>query len=359
LHEKATPFRLQKCYCEALLTVSVFFNKSPKVAPYINNPWKPKRPQTLLQQIRSVIIQTPTCNTGGRHVDLAPWPKLIGKDRLVTFRDNGRPEYLRIKDETIQPDVVVFCTGYTRQFPFLAGTGFEPNVRDIWNSNDPSVGFIGFVRPSLGAIPPLAELQAQLWVLNLVAPDRIGKLDPDDEPHYRLVTSKEARIRYGIDHESYAYQLALDMGSAPSFCEVLRLGRLGPRYQIWRLPMVWALGANFNAKFRLRGPWKWDGATNVLTQELWETVTRRPIFFGNSFLFDSTWVQTNIVSRPFYSFCRSDANIWTHELDYLRTRNSGRVDSEFGSPRLTLTPDYEAINVNCIVFNCFTEATKG
>ncbi|KAF1730641.1 hypothetical protein CRV24_008710 [Beauveria bassiana] len=64
------------------------------------------------------------------------------------------------------------------------------------------------------------------------------------------------------------------MGSAPGLTDVVRLGSL-------ELLLVWALGANFNTKFRLRGPWRWDGASALLTsREFWATITRRPIIFG-------------------------------------------------------------------------------
>lgn len=83
-----------------------------------------------------------------------------------------------------------------------------------------------------------------------------------------------SRIQYGVDHESYAYQLALDTGSAPSFSEVAAMG--------WKMSLVWALSANVNTKFRLVGPWKWAGAEQVMKTEIWETVTRRRGFFGES-----------------------------------------------------------------------------
>jgi dimethylaniline monooxygenase (N-oxide forming) len=96
------------------------------------------------------------------------------------------------------------------------------------------------------------------------------------EDHYKLHPSPSSRIQYGVDHESYAYQLALDMGSAPSFTDVASKG--------WKLALCLALSANVNTKFRLVGPWKWSGAQQVMETEIWATVTRRRGFFGE-FLF--------------------------------------------------------------------------
>lgn len=338
--------------------------------------WRPKMPRTLLARLRAlVVVSDGARDTGDRRIDVAPWLERIDEDGVVHFRDNGRPEYLAMKDQEIKPDVVVFCTGYKQTLPFLrhqqqqqqqqhgstaanddespkqaflssssssfsslsfldviSGGTANGLVRNIWPPSDPSLAFIGFVRPNLGAIPPLAELQAMLWVSRLLISSSasssssssssslpLKKLHPSDEPHYRLTSRKGARIRYGVDHESYAYQLALDMGAAPGLGDVLRIaaggiggggggsasngggelgdpdsdykgGKLQQRYWRrlcrvmreleWRLPLTWALGANFNTKFRLCGPWKWDGAREVMVGELWETVARREVFFG-------------------------------------------------------------------------------
>lgn len=277
----------------------VFFNKSNKAGPYVSAPYRPKQ-KSLVETIRSAIIAIPPVDTHGRQIDLAPWPERIDEDGIVHFRDNKRPEYERMKDAKIKPDIVVFCTGYRQVFPFLDNAGnktarpyltaAEANVRDIWHRDDPTVAFMGFIRPSLGAIPPLSEMQAQLWVLKLVAPSCIPRpLLPDDEPHYRLLHPPDSRVQYGVDHESYAYQLALDMDSAPGALEVIDLGLRAGGNRVYRLPLVWALGANFNAKFRLRGPWKWDGAVDVLADELWQTVARRGVFFGEQLL--TLWLQ--------------------------------------------------------------------
>ncbi|KAF1732456.1 hypothetical protein CRV24_006344 [Beauveria bassiana] len=236
---------------------AVFFNKSMKVCPYISLPYRPQVPgrRLWLYALRSALVQTPVEDTNGRYVDLAPWPLQVQPSGFVEFVDNGRPEYQKMKERQARPDMMVLCTGYKQSFPFLDRQSNPPyatpdtaNIRRIWERSDPSVGFIGFVRPSLGAIPPLSEMQAQLWIAHLLARHCIPRPPhPQDEWHYRLRSVPGARVQYGVDHESYVYQLALDMGSAPGLTDVVRLGSL-------KLLLVWALGANFNTKFRLRGP---------------------------------------------------------------------------------------------------------
>jgi dimethylaniline monooxygenase (N-oxide forming) len=119
-------------------------------------------------------------------------------------------------------------------------------------------------------------LQAQLWILSLLS--RTGFSPPlylIPQDHYKLQPLPNSRINYGVDHESYAYQLACDMGTAPSFTELLNT------FKSPRLLASWALSANVNPKFRLVGPWKWDGARDVMEGEIWDTVRRRRGFFGH------------------------------------------------------------------------------
>ncbi|KAM7220349.1 hypothetical protein V8F06_004315 [Rhypophila decipiens] len=325
----------------------IFFNKSGNAGPYISHPYRrsAKYANNRLDRIRRALIQVPVVDTGGKFIDLAPWPESVSDKGVVRFTPTDqRLEYSRIKNDSVKPDIVIYCTGYRQEFAFFeehntlcdeAKNSSEPikipqryplaneaNIRDIWKHDDHTVGFIGFVRPSLGAIPPISEMQAQLWIVNLVAPDYLprrilpgssvpwgglikasqGQLK-DDESHYRLAHPSGSRIKYGVDHESYVYQLALDMGSAMGVVDVLwrgvverwLLARINDNQALevkdsksmkgggggWKLPIVWALGANYNAKFRLTGPWQWEGggAEEQLEGEMWDVICRRRWFW--------------------------------------------------------------------------------
>ncbi|KAG4430171.1 hypothetical protein IFR05_014347 [Cadophora sp. M221] len=255
---------------EGFHTSKIFFTKSSKAMPYISAQY---RTNNWIDRVRSYIAQVPIVNTHGRVINLAPLPQDVNEKGVVRFVDNGRPEAEVMKKTVCKPDVLILATGYTQTFKFLDDSYPKPKdatVRSVWKSNDPTVAFIGFVRPSFGSIAPLAELQSQVWILNLInrLPAPLGF-----EDHYRLRPSPTSRIQYGVDHESYAYQLALDMGTAPSFTDVAMKG--------WKLTLCWALSANVNPKFRLVGPWKWPGAQEVMETEIWATVTRRRGFFGH------------------------------------------------------------------------------
>lgn len=141
--EHVRSYTLSNCF-------QVFFNKSTNAMPYISEQY---RTNTFLNKIRSSIIQVPVVETHGRKIDLAPLPKNIEKNGVVSFEDNGRPEAEVMKKVTCKPDVVILATGYTQKFSFLDTTYPTPQeatMRSVWKENDNTVGFIGFVRPSFG-----------------------------------------------------------------------------------------------------------------------------------------------------------------------------------------------------------------
>ncbi|KFH48227.1 Dimethylaniline monooxygenase [N-oxide-forming]-like protein [Hapsidospora chrysogenum ATCC 11550] len=265
----------------------LFWNKAwQRVSNYVSTPWRPTK-WPLGTRIRRFFFKT-EIPPPARTVETAPFPSHISSDGVAHFPLNNRPESELINQTVVKPDVVIFATGYVPHFPFLntqhnAGrrpypTSHDADVRQIWSSSDPTVGFIGFIRPGFGAIPPLAELQSMLFTMNLL--NRVpNPLSTDDEWHYRMIHPPSNRITYGVEHDSYAYQLAKDIGGAASITDVLRLALRTRRG--WRLPYVWAGGASFNTKFRMVGPWRFDGAPEILTGELWETIRRREGLFGN------------------------------------------------------------------------------
>ncbi|PHH85251.1 hypothetical protein CDD83_702 [Cordyceps sp. RAO-2017] len=255
---------------------SIFLCKSDRALPYIS---EGHRSVSLWNRLRSGILNVPLKDTKGRRIDVMMWPSKVDEDGFVHVQEDGSDGSGPSK--LIKADVVVFATGYTPQFPFL-GADYprvtEADVRGVYQEGDTTVGFIGFVRPSIGAIPPLAEMQAQLWVLRLLQHQFPAQVPRGPGPNavapYELDFKLHPRCGYdffltkrGVDHEAYAYQLALDIGSAPTMSFVVTKG--------WKLFFTWAMGSNFNSKFRLVGPWKWEaGAEDIMRNELYGVVKR-------------------------------------------------------------------------------------
>ncbi|KAK3681558.1 hypothetical protein B0T22DRAFT_298410 [Podospora appendiculata] len=297
------------------------FNKSNRAMPYINAPFRRVGQGPLSERIRAKIFNTPCIDTAGRVIDVTSWPTHIDETGRMHFLANGSPEYERMKDDIVRPDVVILATGYRKEFPFLAAqdaiaaaaaertkTGTSPpapdrrpyarpetaNVRHIWARDDPTVAFIGFLRPTVGAIPPVAEMQAMLWVVNMVqrfeptatipglvaGKNRLPALRARDQWHYMLLRDAKDRVRDVIDHDSYVYQLACDMDCAPSITDLVQISWQRGWKRGWNILPCWALVSQINTKFRLRGPWAWDGAADVVHGELWTIIERKGSVIG-------------------------------------------------------------------------------
>lgn len=80
-----------------------------------------------------------------------------------------------------------------------------------------------------GAIPPIAEMQAQLFTL--LTEKRIPI--PVSPETYHLLHSPTSRIQYGVDYSTYMSTLAKDIGSAPG------LLRLWWEYGLFVLFVYW------------------------------------------------------------------------------------------------------------------------
>ncbi|KAF4344904.1 dimethylaniline monooxygenase 2 [Fusarium beomiforme] len=256
---------------------SLLLCKSDKALPYMS---ADRRSKSWGNRIRSYFINVEIKDTKGKKIDVVTWPQSIDEDGYMQFDDQLSTDS-DLPKERLKPDVMVFATGYTRDFPFLDSeypNVSQTNIREIYKEGDVTLGYIGFVRPSIGAIPPLAELQAQLWVLHLLQhqyPKEVpATRDPNALESYNLDYQLHPRGNYSfyetkraVDHESYVYQLALDIGSAPTALCVMKKG--------WKIFYTWAMGSNFNTKFRMVGPWKWEeGAENIMRNELFNVVKR-------------------------------------------------------------------------------------
>ena len=227
-------------------------------------------------------------------------------------------------------DMAVLATGYSQNFPFLDPSYPLPQhakVRTIWKKDEPTIGFIGFVRPSLGespspkctpnsdrftgSVPPISEMQAQLWILNLL--HRLPT-SPVEGENYNLV-DKSRHIQCCVNHEFYTYQLALDMDSVPGWSDIQEMGL--------KVALCYVLSANVNVKFRLVGPWKWNGAKKVMAEEIWETITRRPLISGKPIpQFRPRNRPLMLLPRTSFSICASIVSTcgWRSEDRFLRSQ---------------------------------------
>lgn len=227
---------------------------------------------------------------------LDPPHKRVDKD-ILTFPAPAKIEGRRVTfvdGTTFEADVLVYATGYCQRFPFLepvscpppaaggageaggwrGGSGARgeedplPSEHFIVSAEEPTLAFLGFVRPNVGAIPPMSELQVLWWIEKLRGRIAAGHAPPS----YGLLGKK---LVYGVDYGNYMHQLAAEFGAVPSLWSLARRPRVLVAY---------CLGQAYVSFFRLQGPFASQEAWEVAATELYAPVLRRGIATNLVFL---------------------------------------------------------------------------
>ncbi len=105
-------------------------------------------------------------NKNGKVLDLVDYERLVPKGaileckgREITFIDGIKQEF----------DVVVMSTGYNvayQYLPKLYAVGIRERHKMVFDVQDPTLAFVGLVRPIVGSIPTISELQAR-WAARI------------------------------------------------------------------------------------------------------------------------------------------------------------------------------------------------
>ena len=177
---------------------------------------------------------------------------------------------VQFTDESdFQPEIVIFCTGYETKIPFLDNeTALTPRYLNTFNPDVGSaLGFIGFVRPAFGAIPPLAELQAR-WYARLLSgefelpstSDMKGSIEARRIKRRNMFSAKEDRLTHLVDFTEFCDLLADQAGCKPGLEDVKKESRAF-RKRFWS-------GTFVAAQYRLAGP----GAKPELARQIVESM---------------------------------------------------------------------------------------
>ena len=117
--------------------------------PFINRPHFTLSPihRFFAHYIDPPIPKTVTDPT----IHLVTFPKKFDEDGRAVF---NQPPKHREKEKAwmddYRPDLVVLCTGYKQDWSFLGEeypTAEDLDIRGVCSSKDPTVGFVGFLRP--------------------------------------------------------------------------------------------------------------------------------------------------------------------------------------------------------------------
>ena len=101
-------------------------------------------------------------NKSGRVSDFVDYKHLIPKGGItacngkeITFVDGTKEEF----------DLVIMSTGYKSEYPYLPGRYAMKDIRHrykfIFDVEDPSIAFVGLVRPIIGSLVTISEIQAR------------------------------------------------------------------------------------------------------------------------------------------------------------------------------------------------------
>jgi len=153
------------------------------------------------------------------------------------------------------PDLVIFCTGFDTRMPFLDDAiAGAPRFLNTFNPQaGPSLGFIGFLRPAFGAIPPLAELEARWFAL--VQSGRLTLPSPIEMRHsierwthlrQHIFRAVGGRLDELVDYTTFCDELASRIGCKPTWSDIRRESRRFRRRFV-AAPFV-------TAQYRLVGP---------------------------------------------------------------------------------------------------------
>lgn len=160
---------------------------------------------------------------------------------------------------------------------------------------------LGFVRPGVGAIPPIAELQA-MWITSYWnKPNSKLALNglPTNRPDYYLLSREDSRIKYGVDHSTYISTLGNDFGGQPGLVELLKVHG-------WFLTFVYCFSASFTSHYRLlpSSPFYSEKMVEVEKTEIWDTIKRRGVL-GNVFMGYIPMLFYGIVNVSLVSPCQT------------------------------------------------------
>lgn len=139
-------------------------------------------------------------------------------------------EFIRFENgDSFAADIIVNCSGYETEFPFL-----EKNVngRDLFKNvflpGTSTLAFIGFARPEIGAMPPIAELQSRWFEAVLsgaaVLPprDEIIKEMERDNQKAKMKKVFADRLTHSVSFVSYMDEIAKLAGCGIRYGKLLR-----------------------------------------------------------------------------------------------------------------------------------------
>ncbi len=174
------------------------------------------------------------------------------KPQITRFTENG---VIFDDGSEFECDHVLFCTGFKSAFPFM-DIDLTDSRNLYYNAFAPEFGerlcFIGAIRPSIGSIPPISEMQSRWFAqilsgrLTLPSADAMKThIEAHRAMHKEKYRDLSERLNYLVDYTSYMDALAHKIGCKPRWRDLIKEPKL----------LLKIYCAPFSAfQYRLRGP---------------------------------------------------------------------------------------------------------
>lgn len=226
-------------------------------------------------------------NKNGKVLDLVDYEKLVPKGAIVecngkeiTFIDGTKEEF----------DLIIMSTGYNVEYPYLPKRYGELKLREkhkmLFDVEDPSIAYIGLVRPIVGSIVGISELQCR-WAAKIFA--KKIPLKPIEERRLDVVKdtafwsdyfkNSSKRIEGLVEGFTYIDDIAKHAGIYPDYWSLFK-----------KSPRKWLVACTspYNgATYRLNEPDKVDQA--IKTMKAHGKVTLGPLQYLLIFFLRFIW----------------------------------------------------------------------
>ena len=214
-------------------------------------------------------------NKNGKVLDLIDYERVVPKGVIVKCKGN---EVTFADGTTEEFDVIILSTGYKIENAFLPDryrdVGLRQRYKFVFDVEDPSLALVGFVRPIVGSIVGISELQAR-WVAKVfskkvtLAPieERRKEVEQDIQHWSKYFKDTSQRIETLVEAFTYIDDIAKKGEMYPNYWELLK-----------RNPHHWytAFFSPYNgATFRLNDPKTEEKA--IETMKFHNQTTRSPI----------------------------------------------------------------------------------
>ena len=169
-------------------------------------------------------------NKNGKVLDLVDYNHLVPKGGILSCSGNT----VNFADSTTQEfDLIIMSTGYKTEYPFLPSRYANVRIRQrhkfVFDVEDPTIAFIGLVRPVVGSIVGISELQAR-WVAKVFskhAPlkslaERKKDVTADTAQWSEYFKNSSQRIEGLVEGFTYVDDIAKHAGIYPNYWNLFR-----------------------------------------------------------------------------------------------------------------------------------------